>query len=191
MALIPNSVATCRSARLAAFASTSDMRARCAGRPGFSNRSGSAPARSAGTTSRPEAPGGAGVWPLMTWCSSSLVRDCSRRASGRLRAEPHRAPDQGGEPDDPGDEALVDGADEAEAEAAGRRLLLRRLEVGDDVPAPPRGDRLVVEHRHRLRAGELGLEDVGRGGAVQVQRVLAAGQGAAPAAVAVVALDLG
>src|SRR3954452_16085143 len=205
IALIPNRVATWRSARLAAAGSTSAMRCRWGTRPGFSNRSvTTAPRASWGRTpSWLVAPSrDAGVVPLMTcssWATASGVRGCqpagsrrcrgwpsgwpSRRRSGwwsrRLRPEPHGAADQGRDADHPGDQTLVDRAEEAEAEATGGRLLLGGLEVGDDVALVLRGHGLVVEDRHRLGAGEHRLVDVRGARAVEVRGVLAAGQRAA------------
>src|SRR5215210_1379197 len=107
-----------------------------------------------------------------------LPLECSLIAYSRcLRAEPDGAADQGTEADDPGEQTLGNRPEVTQRGATGVRLRLQRLQVGDHVALVLRGDVLVVEHRHGLRAGEHGLVDVLRRGVLERGRVLAAGQG--------------
>ena len=77
-----------------------------------------------------------------------------------VRGDPDREGDQAADADDPGEEALGDRAERAEAEAAVRRLGVGGCEVGDDVALLVGRQVAVGEGRHLLRAGEQGLVDV-------------------------------
>ena len=98
----------------------------------------------------------------MTWCSSSLVRDWYdlRAAHDDFAPSQTAQPMSAASPTIQATRPSLTGPMKPRLKPPGRGLLLRRLEVGDDVPLVLRGDRLVVEDRHRLRAGEHGLEDV-------------------------------
>jgi len=50
-----------------------------------------------------------------------------------LRGEPDGHPDDRAEREDPDEQALRDGAEAAELQTAGRRVVVEVLEVGDDV----------------------------------------------------------
>src|SRR5690606_35933079 len=78
------------------------------------------------------------------------------RCSRGLRSDPDGGADETADTDDPDPQALGHRTEGAEADAT-RRGLAHLHEVGDDVPLALRRDVGLVEHRHRLWAGEHGL----------------------------------
>src|SRR6185437_10660776 len=98
-----------------------------------------------------------------------------------LRSDPHSGEHHEEQQSEEGHEPFGHRPDPAEAEPTRVRLLAGLRYVGDDVALLLRGDRGVVEHRHRLRPGQHSFKDLSRSGLGQRRRVLAVGQGTAGA----------
>src|SRR5919112_611753 len=122
------------------------------------------PPQAGGAPSR----GSAVVVPWGRWCARS-----------RLAAHPEDAEQQRGHTDDPHDDALGDRADAPDAEAARVGLLLDRLDVVDDGALLLRGELVVPEDGHVLRAGQHRGVDLGGVGVLEARSPLAGGEGAA------------
>src|SRR5262249_27748448 len=90
-----------------------------------------------------------------------------------LRSDPHGREHHEEQQTEEGHQAFGDRPYPAKAEPARVRLLPGLRDVGDDVALFLRGDRRVVEDRHRLWPGQHGLEDLGGSGLRQRRRVLA------------------
>src|SRR5690242_17016953 len=118
-----------------------------------------------------------------SWVSLMRLRLLLVLHAGRAGGDPDGDQDQEADAGDPRVEALRDGAERAEAEAAVRRRRLALLQVGDDVALRLRAQGGVGEDRHLLRAGDqrlvdvLGADPTQRGGEPAVrQRAAAAGE---------------
>src|SRR6478672_10743371 len=184
------SVATCFSALRAAFSSTSAERWMCAGRPGLVKRSGMPPVPSMCPWSRRTAsvdvPSGASVpcsfivWSILSIRGRSVacLVGAAQPSSRCLGAQPHGARDEDADAEDPDEQALGDGAEVAQAQAARVLGLVDVVQVADDVVLVRGGQVGVVEDGHRLRAGQHGLVDVLALDVAQARGELAAGQGA-------------
>src|SRR5690349_16476170 len=112
-----------------AAGSLSVIRSRCGGSSGL--RTGSVTA-----TASP----GEGFQEALSCSSGSsscamllLVSSCVSVRSVGLRRDPHGDGDQRADAEDPDEEALGDGSECAEREAAGRRGVLQEQQVADDV----------------------------------------------------------
>src|SRR5690606_12138988 len=147
------STTTWVAALLAALSSTSARRGTCGGRPGLLKRSWDEVSLRAGRS--------------LSWVATS----------GRLPSDPDRCRDHHADADGPHEQRVPGRADAAQAGAAvGVAAVLDVLEEGDHVLLLLRGEVLVVEHRHRLRAGDHRLVNVLRLHAHEGRGVLAPGQ---------------
>src|SRR6476469_2035244 len=181
------SVATCLSALRAALSSTSAERWTWGGRPGLVKRSGMPPVPStcswSSRTATVDWPSGASVpcsfivWSILSIRGRSVAgQGGAEWPSGGLRSEPHRAADEHGDAEDPDEHALGHRAEVAQAQATRVVGLVDRVQVADDVVLVLGREVAVVEHRHRLRAGEHRLVDVLALDVAQARGELAAGQ---------------
>src|SRR5690606_33839811 len=86
--------------------------------------------------------------------SASGLDRVGSATSGSLLSEPHCGADHDAKTEDPDEEGFRGGTEAAQAQPAGVAGGVHLLDVGDHVALVRRGEVVVVEDRHVLRAGE-------------------------------------